>query len=488
MSKKIISVGIDYFPGDEEHVLIDCASYKTHVSLADADIIILTPGPTSHDYTELHDTYSLAPDKYLGKICLSDNGSGIFHDDLAFWKKEIDKAIESGKTIFILSEKPNEFYYATGKNEYSGTGKNQKTTRIVDIYSSYSILPIPRKNIHASSGSEITYRSTNPVLRTLWEENKDYFHYQVCYEKDSFNAHPIFFQKKGKDVLGGIVRTTADGFVVVLPALELEHPDFIQIKTDPLTGQESQFWTKKAMAFTNRFVKGIVEIDKALKGQNAMTPAPSWTESSDFAITEVLKIDDEIFSVETEIEKFQKSKVTLLASKDELLLPRRLLYETGKPLENAVKHALACLDFTAESFQDSESEFDVVFKSMEGSFLGEVEGKDTKAIDVTKISQLMRNLGEYLTKDNVDEPAKGVLFGNGYRLLEPKSREIAFTDKCIKVSVQSNIALVKTSDLFPLVQYLNSNPDENFKKNCREVIFNTKGGIVIFPTIPKAIS
>ena len=61
---------------------------------------------------------------------------------------------------------------------------------------------------------------------------------------------------------------------------------------------------------------------------------------------------------------------------------RALLYEQGKPLERAVRNSLRVLGFSAVPFNESDSEFDVIFEAPEGRCLGEVEGKDSKAINI----------------------------------------------------------------------------------------------------------
>src|SRR5439155_24203874 len=110
-------------------------------------------------------------------------------------------------------------------------------------------------------------------------------------------------------------------------------------------------------------------------------------------------------------------------------------------------------------FVGGDSEFDVVFHAPEGRCLGEVEGKDAKAINIDKLSQLERNLQEDFARDEVTEFAKGVLFGNAERLKPPAQRGEAFTEKCISAAKRACIALVRTSDLFDPVRYLRTHPD-----------------------------
>jgi hypothetical protein len=115
--------------------------------------------------------------------------------------------------------------------------------------------------------------------------------------------------------------------------------------------------------------------------------------------------------------------------------------------------------------------------------IGESEGKDTSAIDISKFRQLETNINEDFSRDEVDVPAKGVLFGNGYRLIEPEKRQSSFTQKCLINAKRLGTALVRTSDLYRVVLHILNNPkDEKFKQKCREAIERTRGDIVEFPT------
>ena len=159
-----------------------------------------------------------------------------------------------------------------------------------------------------------------------------------------------------------------------------------------------------------------------------------------------------------------------------------LLYESGKPLEKAIIEALKILEFKVDTFDDGDSEFDVVFTSKEGRFLGEAEGKDNKAINIDKHSQLERNLSEDFEKNDSNKYAKGVLFGNAERLKPLDTRGDFFTKKCITASKRIKTALIKTTDLFSVVKKIKETRDKTFAEKCRLAILNTEGNIVNFPS------
>jgi hypothetical protein len=141
------------------------------------------------------------------------------------------------------------------------------------------------------------------------------------------------------------------------------------------------------------------------------------------------------------------------------------------------------LGFEAQPYRDSESEFDVVFTCPEGRLLGEVEGADNRAINIDKISQLERNLQEDFARENVAEFAKGVLFGNPFRLQNPVERGAPFTDRCVSAAKRTGIALVHTPDLFQAARQMAERPSKAYASKCRKAILRTAGALVQFPAV-----
>lgn len=144
------------------------------------------------------------------------------------------------------------------------------------------------------------------------------------------------------------------------------------------------------------------------------------------------------------------------------------------------------LGFKAEPYADGKSEFDAVFESAEGRLLGEAEGKDNKAVNIEKLRQLSTNLHEDLQREEVDHPAKGILFGNGYRLTKPGERQTQFTDKCITSATSMSYGLVSTDRLYAAAQYLSGTSGEEFARRYRVAIIELSG-IVRFPDVPGTV-
>jgi hypothetical protein len=144
------------------------------------------------------------------------------------------------------------------------------------------------------------------------------------------------------------------------------------------------------------------------------------------------------------------------------------------------------MGYQAENYDDGDLELDQVIISPEKTrFIGECEGKDNKDINITKFRQLVDSLNADFAREEINERALGILFGNPERLTSPERRKLDFTKKCQNGAKRENIALVRTVDLFFVSKYLKENKDPDFQKKCRDAIINGLGKIVEFPTVTK---
>ena len=118
--------------------------------------------------------------------------------------------------------------------------------------------------------------------------------------------------------------------------------------------------------------------------------------------------------------------------------------------------------------------------------MGRRRGAKKKPIAIGKMRQLETNILEDFSRDGVSEQAKGILFGNAYRLIPPNKRPAEhFTAKCIKAAERNGTALIRTCDLFEVAKYLANRPDIEFAALCRNAILNTFGEEVRFPVPPE---
>jgi len=95
------------------------------------------------------------------------------------------------------------------------------------------------------------------------------------------------------------------------------------------------------------------------------------------------------------------------------------------------------------------------------------------------------NIHEDLQREEVTKPAKGVLFGNGFRLSPLNERNTQFTEKCISAAQSSSTALLTTAELFRAVHDLLKKPNEDYAKSCRKAIL-AGVGVVSLPILQGA--
>lgn len=465
MTKNILSVGIA-LATDE----IQEDDFVSKTSLLDWDIIIFRPDIT--DFIDYRDDY-------LGKPCLDDASSFRLKECCEHWRHEIKQAVEAGKTVVVFLPPLQEVYIATGERTHSGTGRNQKTTRIVTLYSNFNCLPIAAGPVNAKGSAMKLSAHGADVLASYWSEFENQSEYHVVLTADDIPA--CIVTRTGEKAVGALRRSkNSAGSLILLPDLDF-YPDHFFKDED-----EGNVWTDKASQFAIRLLSSIVLLDKALRSAGEVTPEPAWACAAEFTLKSEQILRIELLSVEAKIEEVQKNKEELLESLRSTGRLRHLLYEKGKPLEGAIIRALQLMGFKAETYKDATSEFDVVFESAEGRLIGEAEGKDNKAINVDKLRQLAMNIHEDLQREEILTPAKAVLFGNGYRLSAIPERAIAFTEKCVSAATASSTALVATADLFKVARYLADNTDESFAKQCRTVLLSAVG-LTTFPEPPSTM-
>ncbi len=379
---------------------------------------------------------------YNSKASLSDADIILFlpttnqdhHAYNAYWRNELLHVLGMGKTVFILLSKP--------------------------FAKSYGFLPDSSLQIVDVIGIEVHPKSNliEPLFKSLksnWVAH--------CYLL-GISIEQVLFSSKNNDRNLGAIFNTGKGHILLLP--------YLDIQSNPEKGRS--------------LIKELSNIHNILNSKDEISERPDWANLIEFEIVSAtllsLKVENNIKTING-----------LLAENDSLLekikekeIIKNLLFETGKQLENGVIHSLKILGYTAENYDDGVLELDQVILSPEGDrFIGECEGKDNKAIDITKFRQLQDALNEDFHREEINEKAYGILFGNPQRLFNPVDRTVDFTDKCKNGAKREMIGLVNTVDLFKVIRYLSENDNEEFKIKCRKAIKEQLGKVIQFPDLPE---
>lgn len=452
MAKKILCVGFELASDN-----VTSCEVRDHTSPLDWDIIVINP--------EIPLYYG---QQYQGKPSLDESDSFKTIENLQHWRSATHDAVASGRSVFVFLSDLQEFFVDTGRREYSGTGRNRKTTRLVEQCSNYEMIPYI-KGVSRLHGNTIRisdkYRDT---FSGYWLEFESLSNYQVVLEVPS--ASVAFQTKNGEKCVGAVMRgNESKGLLACLPDLDFAREDFFE----EIDGEE--VWSEEAQKFAARFVARIVELDRALRSDSDNTPPPKWASDPHLMLPAETRITRSLLETEETISKAQREKEQLeeqLAAETQI---KGLLFEKGAPLENAIIEALKIIGFEAENYSEGGSEFDAVFADGAVRLLGEAEGKDSAAINITKLRQLAMNIQEDLERDEVSVPAKGVLFGNAFRLLPLQDREQAFTEKCISAANANSYALVETPQLFLAVLHYLKHQDPEYAEYIRAAISSTVG-------------
>jgi len=464
MDKELITLGFEIlgFSDSERRLTSD-------ISFMDADIIALS---ADNFYPDGNGWISFTSSS---GGCYDVVTSKRFLDKMKHMEKELSNALNLGKTVFLFLTKEVPHLLATGSTSPRKNERNYSTIQ----KSNYDFLPVNIGSRTTAKGKRLHF-SGLAVFKEFHEKFVSNLSYEMYLETNS--ATKIIYTGKDKSKILGHVVKKGEGHLVVLPKFTYSYDDFVEYDSDG----ENEKWTKKAIKFGEELLKCLLNIDKHLGLKSSQTPPPEWVSNRQYISKAERQIRKDIEDCTTEIERLKDRVISLEneLKNDEKL--KDLLFENGKLLEDSVTTALRLIGYEAEGFDDGTLELDHVIISPEGNrFIGECEGKDSKDINITKFRQLLESLNADFERDEVDEKAFGILFGNPQRFTEPKARDLDFTDKCKIGAKREQIALVKTTDLYRVAMYLKEHRDEVFKSKCREAIFKGLGKVVRFPKIPK---
>jgi hypothetical protein len=465
MSKKrIFTVGFA-LPGSE----FEYVPFNSDQSLLDADIVLFKVGYGNYYATK----------EYQGELLFDHTQSASLYKCLQHWRSELLDVTDAGKLAIVFLTKPLSYFRYTGEQQFSGTGRSRQTTNMVNRIESYSAVP-NITSVEAKSGREVRLTTDGLYLSAYWKEFEEYCQYEAFIE--GVFTHVILTTKTGGRTVAAAFHDK--GVMLFLPPINYDEDAFINDDADDEDEDEESCWTPEAKEFGKRLLTALTALEKGILCDRSVTPPPAWALDLSFLTSQEASLHVEISKLTEIINEFQIKRTNLEQCLEEAGSIRALLYAQGKPLEHAVREALGVFGFSAVRFDDGESEFDVIFEAPGMRCIGEVEGKDNKAISIEKFSQLERNIQEDYARDDVTEFAKGVLFGNAERLTSPSQRGEAFTAKCITAAKRAHVALVRTPDMFDPVRYLRNQTDEAYAEACREAIMSADGKIVIFPKPP----
>lgn len=444
-SKSIAGVGL-WLPNHE----VEYVALTSKKSLLEYDIILFHP--------VMNEFY--ATEDYNGAPCYSQSTSREVSAAIEHWQMQLAAAYDAGRTIIIFLPPKNGFWIHTGEKQFSGTGRSRVTTNIVTPHDNYRLIPVKFQSLTTAEGSKMEIVADYPPLKENWRDLKDVFRYKAYF--DHATAPALLKVKGTKNIIAAKLNNSEGGTVLLMPDFafdfddewtEPEEQEADEAAAKDAAGEEVEgHWSPRSLRAGDALVRFALSAEAASRLGAQVLAEPEWAKQAEFtlppekeALRNVAKIEKEIAELQNQLE-LQQSKLAAARKS------KALLYGKGPPLEDAVRDFFLALGLDARNEVGPDIEFDIVLEVDGQRVIGEVEGKDSKAIAVDKISQLERCLQEDFARDGTSEFAKGILFGNGFRLEDSSSRGVIFTDKVLAAARRSGIVLVDTRSLFPVLK------------------------------------
>lgn len=427
MSKKIVSVGLYIDDNRVFNIKFDCCG-----TLLDGDIVIYQP-KLSQDWTK-------------NKTCTVIN----------HWKKELLEAYHEGKTILIYIPYPGQTYLVDVWFDIDE--KKDLFDHLPVIFgSSYDLKDI--KKIEIENDVEF--------LREYWELVRGVSQGLLVVDGLFEGVKRVLKPYTGNKAVGVLSQSKDKrlGNVLLIPPFESK-------KGKITVGDED---------ITTKVCDAIIRMDQNLKNPKSKEEEkiPEWV--SEIKLPKEDEFEIKLGEVESSIQKLKQQKAHIEQEKQDYSRIKGLLYGGGHNLEELVRNVLKKLGFeNVRSMRESEFEVDIVFEYGEKVFIGEIEGKDKRAIDKDKIDQLVSNVAQFSEYQKDCIPSRGFLFGNGYRLVPLEERGIGFTEGAIKTAKNLNCVLIETKDLYEIAKNLQEGINEECCKKIRNLIIGAESGVLDF--------
>jgi len=362
-------------------------------------------------------------------------------------KKEISTLLDNGRVVFVFMS-PVSCVLAEIRN-------NNKFLAITNYsWLSTDIMRLYIKSISQGSGSVIILKTPSHPISPYYKAFKDELTYEAYLDiKDENSSNFFLVNKSGNPV--GCSFEVGKGLLIFVP------PPPLNVEASKLIGV-------------------LIQCAKPIITGDFLTPEPEWADN--YPIPGEVEICKEIEQVQKNIAKLNQEFNQLELKRKSLSDFRALLFEQGKPLEDAVIRAIELMGFSAKRVQKEDMEHDIVLESPEGRALAEIEGRDNDAIHVEKLDQLTRVIDEDFNENDIY--SEGVLIGNAYRFTLPNDRKDQFTNKVRIAAKRKEFGLLTTIELFNVVVRILKNPsNEDFKIACRKAILIAKGKEIMFPVV-----
>lgn len=438
--------------------------FKSLVSIFDYDLVIWDPAQTAVTYQSPYQQF------YRGRPSPSEDESVALAEDVRRRAREFRDFLDLGRSLVVFASPPQIFYVDTGRKETSGTGRNQKVTRLVEGLDLLSALPF---ECEATPGAGVELELASSRASNLWRTTRDGWSYRCTL--DVYPGEPILRVQGAEKVVGSLEFLESGAVIAVLPKPWIPPTD--EDDNDNDIGGRSGDESDQADASNQEDDKNGIENDdryaipKAVHAwiQEIATaddePPPAWT--ARFLLASEVKRVPEITAVEEEMARLVERLDALKADHAGDQQWKRLVSAQGEVLERQVQSAFETLGFRVLERQRGRGDLRLEYHGKRA--VVEVKGLAKSAAE-KHAAQLEKWVAEELA-DEVE--AKGILVINGYREDPPDDRARVFPAQMLPYAVARGHCLVTGLQL--LAMRIAAETDPGRRDDLARVLMETVG-------------
>jgi len=408
----------------------DRYAFTSMVSAFDYDVVIWDPVGTSNKYEGAY------RGEYRGRPAPTEAESVALLEALTRRKQEFTDFLSLGRSIIVIASPPQRIWIDTGKKDTSGTGRNQKVTRIVEDVDLLSAIP---GQVSTVAGRGLELSPVSPTAASLWRQTKDCWIYRCFLNK--FPGAKLLVVAGTEKVVGSVEVSPDGGVLALLPEPWIPTDD--DEDDEPEKGSRD---TGAAEDDDEGFVDVPAQMIAWARGLSLheSEPIPAW--AAVFKFTSEIQRQEELTRLERSIAKLATKLDSLKHEQAEDDRWKRLSFSSGTALEDQVRRAFEVLGFTVLEAQRGRSDLRLQWEAER--VVVEVKGLSKSAAE-KNAAQLEKWVAEEMA-DGVN--AKGVLVVNTWREKAPDQRETDFPDQMIPYATARSHCLLTSLQLLTVAR------------------------------------
>lgn len=419
---------------------IDLLPFNSYNSLLDYDIVIVDLGGISSEYT--------SEKNYAGKRLLTEHNSFGFLADFKRRKEEIKDLLALGKTLYVMLPSEASFYIYTGKNEYSGTGRNRQTTNIVHELNILNILPI-KLNVTTGLGSKLAYSTSSPY-KSLFEIKGMEYYYNAYFSSED-NGIPVAYIANTEKNISKVFPIN-DGRLIVFPSI-FDEGDYSS--------------DKEYRTVINNFLHTIDDLEEEIKVSLYDYSLPEWADKYNILTEKSEK--EKIEELNKEIEKLEIEKEKTKGRLSSIQKYKLAFTASGKELETIIYEIFSELGFKSMPIEHNRA--DGILEYDDLKIVTEIKGVNGSSAEKHG-AQLEKWVSEFVEKEGTIP--KAMLIVNGFRKKDLSARnEAVFPNQMIDYSTKREHCLISTVQLLGIFIDVKNNPSK--KEEILTNLLNTVG-------------